>query len=178
MSLQLFLTAAFLLSLERICYVWAWRYSPSFRRFCERPMIAALGEPIAILQKFFYCFKIIQLTVFFVWCYVHGEGAFLQASGNGLFVALGCALIVLGQVLNFSVFYRLGTRGVFYGNKFGYEIPWIRDFPFSVLKHPQYVGAVCSIWGFFLTTRFPCDDWCMIPLLETAYYACGAYLEQ
>ena len=90
----------------------------------------------------------------------------------------GAILIVVGQILNFSVFHRLGKIGVFYGNKFGYEVPWHREFPFSLLKHPQYVGALFSIWGFFLVTRFPHDDWFMLPVLETVYYVLGIHFEQ
>jgi phosphatidyl-N-methylethanolamine N-methyltransferase len=91
---------------------------------------------------------------------------------------LGGALIATGQFLNVSVFYRLGETGVFYGNRFGYDIPWCSEFPFSLLKHPQYVGTLLSIWGFFMAMRFPHTDWCMLPSLETAYYIAGAYLEQ
>ena len=77
-----------------------------------------------------------------------------------------------------SVLYRLGKVGVFYGNKFGHAIPWCRAFPFSLLKHPQYVGAVLTIWGFFLVMRFPHDDWYLLPTLETVYYVLGTYFEQ
>ena len=93
-------------------------------------------------------------------------------------LGLGGALLVVGQILNVSVFYRLGKVGVFYGNKLGYEIPWCRAFPFSVLKHPQYVGTLLSIWGFFLIMRFPHDDWYLLPTVETMYYVLGAYFEQ
>jgi methylene-fatty-acyl-phospholipid synthase len=57
-------------------------------------------------------------------------------------------------------------------------LPWCRAFPFSVLQHPQYVGTVLSIWGFFLVMRFPHDDWYLLPIVETVYYALGAYFEQ
>jgi methylene-fatty-acyl-phospholipid synthase len=76
------------------------------------------------------------------------------------------------------VFRRLGEVGVFYGNRFGYDVPWSEQFPFSVLKHPQYVGATLSIWGFFLMMRFPHNDWLMLPSLETVYYILGSYFEQ
>jgi phosphatidyl-N-methylethanolamine N-methyltransferase len=178
MSLWVFLVAAALLSLERICYVWAWRSPESFRAFCERPAVASLGEPVAVLQKLFYCFKGIQFAVFFGWCYFYGHGSPWLFHESGFSLALGGALIVVGQILNFSVFHRLGKLGVFYGNKFGYEIPWCREFPFSLLKHPQYVGTVFSIWGFFVALRFPHDDWYLLPTLETVYYVWGAYLEQ
>jgi Phospholipid methyltransferase len=88
--------------------------------------------------------------------YFFGEGSLAPQSGK-LF-SLGAALIAVGQTLNLSVFYQLGRVGVFYGDKFGYEVPWCRKFPFSLFQHPQYVSALLSIWGFFLIMRFPHDD--------------------
>jgi methylene-fatty-acyl-phospholipid synthase len=95
-----------------------------------------------------------------------------------LWLGLGATMVAAGQGLNLAVFYRLGKIGVFYGNKLGYRIPWSRKFPFSCLKHPQYIGALLSIWGFFLAIRFPHDDWYWLPALETIYYSLGAYFER
>src|SRR5262249_19367313 len=114
----------------------------------------------------------------FAWCYFYGLRSPALLHDGGVSLAVGGALIVAGQILNFSVFHRLGKIGVFYGNKFGYEIPWCRAFPFSLLQHPQYIGTVLSIWGMFLAIRFPHDDWYLLPTLETVYYGLGAYLEQ
>jgi methylene-fatty-acyl-phospholipid synthase len=100
------------------------------------------------------------------------------SAGNLWSLVPGLALIAGGQTLNLSVFYRLGNVGVFYGDKFGYEIPWCRRFPFSLFKHPQYAGTLLSIWGFFLVMRFPHDDWYLLPILETVYYSLGAYFER
>jgi methylene-fatty-acyl-phospholipid synthase len=107
-----------------------------------------------------------------------GNGSLWPASGNPLPVAIGLFLIAIGQVFNIGVFYRLGSNGVFYGNRFGFEITWNSAFPFSLLKHPQYVGAVLSIWGFFIAMRFPRSDWYVLPCLETSYYFLGAYFEE
>ncbi len=170
--------AAVLLSLERICYVWAWRFPQSFQRFCERRAVAAFGEPVEVLQRLFYCFKVIQLAVFFGWCFLLQPGSIPPLAAHISSLVPGVGLIVAGQTLNFGVFYRLGTVGVFYGNRFGYELPWCEKFPFSLLKHPQYAGALLSIWGFFLAMRFPHTDWYLLPALETLYYTLGAYLEQ
>lgn len=178
MRLWVFLLAALLLSFERLCYVWAWHLPESFRSFCTRRAAAVLGEPVAALQKLFYLFKVLQLAVFIGWCYFHGGASWSSLSVSPFAFMIGGAALFIGQILNFSVFYRLGRVGVFYGNKFGYEIPWRQEFPFSVLKHPQYVGAVLSIWGFFLVMRFPYADWCALPILETAYYALGICFEQ
>ena len=90
---------------------------------------------------------------------------------------MGGVLIALGQLLNLGMFVQLGKIGVFYGNKLCYQVPRCQGFPFSLLRHPQYVGAVLSVWGFFMTTRFPYDDWFILPVLQTGYYVLGAYLE-
>jgi methylene-fatty-acyl-phospholipid synthase len=93
-------------------------------------------------------------------------------------LALGGSLILTGQLLSAAVFRKLGNAGVFYGNRLGHELPWVTGFPFNVVRHPQYVGTVLSIWGLFLIMRFPHTDWCWLPLLETIYYGLGARYEQ
>ena len=178
MSLWALLVVAVLLSLERLCYVWIWRHPEAFRTLCDHPAVACIGTPVDVVQKLCYGFKVIQGAVFVGWAYVYGHGSLWPLSGGPWSLGLGGVLLVVGQLLNVSVFYRLGTVGVFYGNRLGYEMPWCRAFPFSWLKHPQYVGTVLSIWGFFLVMRFPHDDWYMLPAIETAYYVLGAYFEQ
>lgn len=178
MTLVVLAIAAVLLSFERICYVWAWRYPESFCRFSGYPGVSIFGSPVAVLQNLFYGFKAIQILTFFSWCLIFGHGSLVPLGGSIFSFTLGGVLILSGQFLNVSVFCRLGEAGVFYGNRFGYEVPWCSQFPFSVLKHPQYVGATLSIWGFFLMMRFPHNDWLLLPSLETAYYLMGSYFEQ
>lgn len=178
MTVWLLLLAAAFLSLERICYVYISRAPERFLRFCNRPAAVYFGGPVDVLRTLFYAFKGLQFAVFLGWCYVHGHGS-LSPAGRGILpLAIGGALIVAGQILNCGVFYRLGTVGVFYGNKLGCDIPWSRAFPFSWFKHPQYVGTVWSIWGVFLIMRFPHSDWSILPTLETVYYVLGAYFER
>ena len=174
MSVALFLVVALLLSLERVFYIWVRRHPETFSALCRRPALRFLGTPVDGVQRFFYVFKVIQIGVFLLWCGYFGDGTI----GPAWPMAAGSVLILVGQVLNFSVFYRLGKVGVYYGSRFGHEVPWCRDFPFSLLKHPQYVGAIVSIWGFFLIMRFPHGDWFVLPVLETVYYALGAHYEQ
>jgi phosphatidyl-N-methylethanolamine N-methyltransferase len=178
-SVWVFLFAAVLLSFERICYLWIWRSPDTFRAWCARPVVTGIsGEPVNVLQFLFCGFKVLQCAVFFAWCFVYGSGSLSPLGGTVGSLGLGVILAAAGQMLNASVFYRLGKIGVFYGNQFGYDIPWRREFPFSCLKHPQYVGALLSIWGFFLVMRFPHDDWYLLPALETVYYGLGAYFER
>ena len=172
----MFLAAAILLAFERIAYVWVWRYPRSFGALCalfsEKPY-----APVAVLERLFDCFKVIQISVFLAWCYFHPNRP-PWLSGSIVPLTAGATLVIIGQVLNLSVFYRLGSVGVFYGNRFGYEVPWCTGFPFSLIDHPQYVGALISIWGFFLAMRYPYPDWYLLPLLETLYYGVGARFEQ
>lgn len=171
------LVAALLLSIERICYAWAWHHPQSFQRFCARSLAAPQEEAPEVLERLFYGFKVLQLSVFLHWCLVYGDGVLWPSPAPAGVVAMGIAAIVLGQVLNASVFHRLGRTGVFYGDRMGHDVPWVEGFPFSLLKHPQYVGAVLSIWGLFLVLRFPHDDWIVLPLIETLYYLAGAWCE-
>jgi methylene-fatty-acyl-phospholipid synthase len=178
MTVWSLLVAAGALSIERVWYAWVWYNPASFRRFCTMPAVAVFGEPVDVLRNLFVCFKTLQLSIFFGWCYLHGNGRIIPTGEDDLWIWFGSVLIAVGQVLNVGVFLRLGKIGVFYGNRLGYNVPWCKGFPFSLCRHPQYVGAVVSIWGFFMTTRFPHDDWFLLPVLQTSQYLAGAYLEQ
>lgn len=167
--------AALVLSVERACYVWISRAPHLFRRWCARPLVARVGPPIVVVRLLFVAFKLVQGGVFLGWCGVLGDG--LPTVTPGSAAALGGGLVLVGQGLSTLVFYRLGWVGIFFGDRLGYEVPWCRAFPFSVLSHPQYVGAVLTIWGIFLLTRFPHDDWLLLPVLESILYLTGAYLE-
>jgi hypothetical protein len=56
----IFLGAAVALTLERVCYVWVARPPTAFRAWCARLAMARLGEPVAIVEKLFYGFKVIR----------------------------------------------------------------------------------------------------------------------
>jgi len=177
----LLLFAAIALSIERITYLAIWRRPEAFRALCAYGPLARLGEPVDALRRLFYGFKALQALVFVGWIAWYGgwfgDHAQLWSSAPAA-LALGVVSIALGQSLNLAVFHRLGRVGVFYGARFGHEVPWVRGFPFSMLAHPQYVGTVASIWGLLLATRFPHPDWIVLPMLETLYYALGARLER
>jgi methylene-fatty-acyl-phospholipid synthase len=177
-NVEIFAAAAALLSLERIAYVWIWRAPDAFRAACEDFAQAGIGEPVDALRFLFYAFKALQGAVFLAWCYAHARGTLWPPDGEPWSIALGTALVLVGQLLNLSVFHRLGNVGVFYGNRFGHDVAWCRSFPFSIVDHPQYVGALLSIWGFFLVMRFPHPDWYALPALETVYYGFGARFER
>ncbi len=107
-----------------------------------------------MLMWLFVAFKVIQIAVFVGWHLVSGDGTFWPYSRDPAVVAGGVVFIAAGQALNVSVFRRLGKVGVFYGNSFGYTVSWCQRFPFNWFEHPQYVGTVIAIWGFFLRCAF------------------------
>ncbi len=178
MTAWLLCAAAVLLSVERIAYVLIWRDPSTFKRWSKHPSVASLGGPVELLTWLFVAFKVLQIAVFAGWHLVLGDGTIWPYSRDPAVVAIGLAFIAAGQALNVSVFRRLGKVGVFYGNRLGYTVSWCQRFPFTWFEHPQYVGTVIAIWGFFIAMRFPAPDWMLIPLLETVYYTAGARLEQ
>jgi len=178
LSVPFLVLAALLLAVERGFYLFASRSSASFARICAAsPGGAAIGEPTAVVERLFYVFKLIQLGVFMGWLWVHGGGDPFGIAAPWPALLLGTALVVVGQGLNFSVFWSLGRSGVFYGNRFGHDVPWVESFPFSICPHPQYTGTAISIWGFFLIARYPHPDWIALPALETIYYLIAARYE-
>lgn len=167
-----FAIAAAVLSIERIFYV----------VISRRPELVRRGPssvpPVRVVQAAFYAFKILQLVVFVWWCSVFGHGTLWPGRLSAAVLVSGTALILIGQALSTIVFYRLGLIGAFYGAEFGYAVKRVRSFPFSLFRHPQYVGAALTIWGIFLLLRFPEPDWVVLPVLESVYYALGARLER
>ena len=141
--------------------------------------VAAIGGAAVLLavERAVYAFKALQITVFAAWCLVYGNGSLAPAHPGPIVLGGAAALVVVGQILVTATFYRLGRTGVFFGDRFGYEVRHCREFPFSLLSHPQYVGTMLTIWGVFLALRFPHADWYVLPAVETVYYAAATWLE-
>jgi methylene-fatty-acyl-phospholipid synthase len=167
--------SALALAIERVVYGVIWHRPDRFTRFCRG--LAPSRDPVDLLSALFVGFKGIQAVVFLAWCVAHG-GIAARDSGEIPLLVSGVGLLAAGQILNVSVFLRLGRTGVFYGNRLGHDVPWCEGFPFSAIRHPQYLGTVLSIWGIFVLARYPAPDWAVLPLLETVYYAIGSVVEQ
>jgi len=177
-TLPLFAGAAVILSIERLTYAWIWHHPGTFQVWCANTAVGPKAEPPDIVRALFFVFKAVQASVFFLWFYVHSGGALAPASFEVFPLVTGSTFIVTGQLLVVSAMTRLGRSGVFYGNRFGHEVRWCDEFPYSVMSHPQYVGAVLTIWGLFIAMRFPAPDWYYLPALETAYYIAGGFAER
>ena len=59
-------------------------------------------------------------------------------------------LLLVGQILNAAVYAQIGNAGVYYGVRLGHTIPWCTGFPFTVVSHAQYLGAVLSECAVFV----------------------------
>ena len=134
--------SALALAIERVAYAVIWHRPDLFTRFCRG--VAPSRDPVDVVAALFVGFKGIQAVVFLAWCLVHG-GSAARDSGEVAWLVSGVGLLAAGQILNVSVFLRLGRTGVFYGNRLGHDVPWCEGFPFSAIRHPQYVGTVLSI---------------------------------
>ena len=177
MSFVALAIAAVLLAPERVCYIVIARAPDAFLRLCVRRGWTRWGSPIAVVEWLFYTFKGLQLSVFVAWCAIHAGELPIPSFSDPRVVGLAAALVIAGQLLVVATFYRLGRTGVFFGDQLGYAVRHCREFPFSLLSHPQYVGTLLTIWGGFLLVRFPHDDWYALPVLETIYYFAGMWLE-
>lgn len=172
------LACAALLAIERLVYWYAWTRSRRFAARVRRFPLRHPADPVEALKTLFYGFKAIQVAVLLGWCIWFGGDWIPWPTAPVAVIALGVLLFAFGQVLNFGVMLKLGTAGVFYGNRFGRDVAWQTGFPFSVVAHPQYLGALLSVWGFMLAMRYPNADWFVLPLISTVYYAFGARLER
>jgi len=143
-----------LATLPHVFYLFIWRFPKAFEK--------CIGgrDPVRATA----CLSLSLKTALIL--YMLGAGLrdgqtvdYITGIGGVSLCLIGC-----GQLLNGLVFYRLGERGVFYGNKFGRRVPWVNGFPFNVFPHPQYLGAVLSMMGFY-----PLVSW------EFVAYSCLLY---
>lgn len=114
----------------------------------------------------------VQFAALLCW-YLAAAPAFSLSQVTALQWVATLALMGAGQVLNVGIYKAIGkagTRlvplpvlaslvvvrylgaGVYYGTRLGRTIPWVSGFPFNVVRHPQYVGAVLTIWGLYALT--------------------------
>jgi len=149
-----FFTTATLFSLPHVTYFIVWTNAEMFYNFAK-----SFGEPFRVFAFIAHAIKMVQLAV--AVRYFGGPEFFNQknleempgklwayAQSINVFQAiLGTELFILGQIFNSAVYSTIGENGVYYGCRLKKEVPWVHGFPFSVVPHPQYLGATISIWG-------------------------------
>lgn len=69
---------------------------------------------------------------------------------------IGFVMMVVGAILIVLTFYRMGIRGLYFGDHFGFLFKEkITAFPFSHLDNPQYVGTTAFFLGSALFYHSP-----------------------
>jgi hypothetical protein len=138
-------------SLERLCYIFISKSPKTFKKVCDSRLARNLrfGPPVEALSKLLVAFKAVQVVALFGWYVLAAPLVDFTVLSHFRWVS-GIQLVVLGQLLNAATFAALGMNGVLFGCQFGQEIPWVTGFPFTVAKHPQYVGVIMTISGFVL----------------------------
>jgi methylene-fatty-acyl-phospholipid synthase len=85
---------------------------------------------------------------------------------------LGGLLIAFGTILVLASFYRLGLRGLYFGDHFGFFFKEkVTAFPYDMFSSPQYVGTCMIHYGFGFIYRSPAAF-----LIATLYTLCYSIL--
>lgn len=134
-------------SLSHILYYLIWNYPYDFIFFAYDCRVT----PVTLMSSLSYIQKIFQFL--FIIYYSFTNDTLIPYFEN--LNILNILLIGIGQTLNLSVYYKLGTKGVYYGNKFGLELPYITTFPYNIgIKNPQYVGCILTLCGLYPLISF------------------------
>lgn len=112
-------------------YYCLWRYPQSWVDLCGKG-----NDPSAVMARVSLVLKVLQfLSLFSVSSLSWPPPLYFYP------------LFLFGQFLNFRVYQLLGEAGTYYGVRFGKEIPWRTEFPYGVIRDPQYVGSIMSLLG-------------------------------
>ncbi|XP_042001721.1 phosphatidyl-N-methylethanolamine N-methyltransferase-like [Salvia splendens] len=112
-------------------YYYLWNHPQSWVNLCGRSR-----DPCKIMALVSHFIKIVQFVSLFSVSDLHWPPPFYF-----------WPLFLFGQFLNFRVYQLLGEPGTYYGVRFGKNIPWVTEFPFGVIRDPQYVGSIISLVG-------------------------------
>jgi hypothetical protein len=187
------------LAVERMCYTVLWLFPRTITRVCAECRV----QPVNAIVAVFAANKVIQLAAFLGFRLLVAAaaerdddaprrdarlgGCPFASSDGALALALapwraivGVALCALGQTLNLATYAAIGKDGVYYGCRYGREVPWCERFPFTASRHPQYVGAATTAWGLCVlaaTDEAARRGWFGLAVVQSAYYAYMARVE-
>ncbi|XP_062154953.1 phosphatidyl-N-methylethanolamine N-methyltransferase [Alnus glutinosa] len=136
-------------------YYWLWTRPQSWVDLCGKGR-----DPSKVMAHVSHLLKVVQLV-----------SLFSVSSLSWPPPLYFWPLLAFGQFLNFRVYQLLGESGTYYGVRFGQNVPWVTEFPFGVIKDPQYVGSIMSLLA--------CLSWVPLQyiLLWSLGYAFMVYLE-
>ena len=117
-------------------YTWLWHRPSQFKK------LVAPSDPCSAMAKISTAIKLAQFISIYRCVDLSVFSSMPPWQWAWLIVLLG-----VGQHLNYRVFKLLGEDGVFYGVRFGKNIPWVTAWPYNVMKDPQFVGGLLSLAG-------------------------------
>ncbi|KAM3700188.1 hypothetical protein ACB098_05G078700 [Castanea mollissima] len=112
-------------------YFWLWTNPQSWVELCGKGR-----DPSKVMANVSHLLKLVQFLSLFSVSY-----NYLSWPPPLYF----WPLFLFGQFLNFRVYQLLGESGTYYGVRFGKNISWVTEFPFGVIRDPQYVGSIMSL---------------------------------
>lgn len=110
-------------------YYWLWRHPQTWVDLCGRER-----DPCKAMALVSHFLKVVQFISLYSVSTLSWPPPFYF-----------WPLFIFGQFLNFRVYQLLGESGTYYGVRFGKRIPWVTEFPFGVIRDPQYVGSILSL---------------------------------
>ena len=100
----------------------------------------------------------------------------LDGSYELTFLLVGYSLNVVGFLLNWFAFYRLGIHGIYYADYFGILFEEkVTAFPYNVLNNPLYVGSTLLFVGNAIIHRSPAGI--LLSILAWTMYKFASRLE-
>lgn len=120
-----------------ILYTWIWYRPADFMK-----LVSKSDDPCKVMAFWAHTLKTIQF-ISILNC-VHWT-ALLTAPWWQ--IALAVLFVGAGQHLNYLVYKYLGVDGVYYGARFGKNIPWVHGYPYSTMRDPQYIGGILTLIG-------------------------------
>jgi hypothetical protein len=84
----------------------------------------------------------------------------------------GTAIWIQSMVYN-----KIGDKGVYYGCKLGFTIPWCSEFPFDTFRHPQYFSALSLFFAFQLLIGWR-EESSLLLAFQLWFYSLSAFMEE
>jgi hypothetical protein len=142
---------------ERFLYTFVWVAPKLYTKMVSMIGTGPMFEPIEFLFQGFVLCKGLQAGAFIQLYLRCGVPPIWETSDFSIWqMTTGISMMAVGQILNMWIYAAIGKKGVYYGCRLGAKIPWVYGRPFSLCPyHPQYVGAVLTIFGGVIALATP-----------------------
>ena len=133
------------LTIPHAFYAFIWIYPNKWMSISKK--YYKYGDSIDLMAYCVFIIKGIQFIGLFLWTFIIDSSNFEFKNMSIFQFIIAIPMIIFGQSLNIGIHKAIGKNGVYYGCRLGKTIPWVNGFPFTIVRHPQYVGVVLCIWA-------------------------------